>query len=49
MDRINLATDCSFSICCFNKIQNIISFINKVYVFNCNPDCKRTYLLLAIF
>ena len=48
MDRIDMVNDRGVGISCSNKIQTIISLINKLYVFNSNPGIKRTYLLLAI-
>ena len=48
MDRVDLVTGRRFSIHCSNKIQNIISLLIKVYVFDCIIDHKRTYLLLAV-
>ncbi len=48
MDRVDLVTGRRFNIHCFNKIQNIISLLIKVYVFDCIIDHKRTYLLLAV-
>jgi hypothetical protein len=48
MDRFDLAISRLFSPYCRGKIQNIISLIINVYVFNCIADRKRAYLFLVV-